>query len=126
VTSPESDPRSTPAKAKAPWWLYAIVAAVFVLCAIAITRSTDQGPTDAENRDDAKRACQEKFIPSRLKAPATAEFSDVTVTVAGATYEVAGTVDSENAFGAKVRASFSCTMHSDADRWVLDSASVDG
>lgn len=131
MTTPDPDPPETPAEettkpeVKVPWWMYAIVLSIIGACALALWPK-NHPPTGQEIRDDAKRVCQEKFIPARLKAPASADFSDVTVDVAGETYTVAGTVDSQNAFGAKVRATFACVMHSSGDQWVLDSANVDG
>lgn len=57
-----------------------------------------------------EKACQEA-VRDQLKAPATAEFQDVTVSAAGAgAWRVDGAVDSENSFGAQIRTSFSCDL----------------
>lgn len=104
-------------------WAAGIIIAVIAVVALLVWRSNQPDP-DADLSGDAKRACQEDFIPKRLKAPATAEFSDVTVATAGETYTVTGSVDSQNSFGAQIRSSFTCVMHSSGDRWVLDSANV--
>src|SRR5690349_16527224 len=44
----------------------------------------------------------EGFVDKRLKAPATADY-DLSATKSGGKWEVVGTVDSENSFGAKIR-----------------------
>jgi len=126
-SDPTPSKPSTP-KVKTPWWAYATVL-VFVLSVglcVARTNSNHSEPTSDDKQADAKRACQEKFIADRLKAPATAKYSGVTVSGAGGSYTVAGAVDSQNAFGALVRASFTCSVHLDGDQWVLVSATVDG
>jgi hypothetical protein len=105
-------------------WTAGIIAAVVAVAFLLVWRSGDSEPTTEDLRSDAARACQEDFIPARLKAPATAAFSSVTTTTAGATYTVTGSVDSENSFGAKIRSSFTCAMHLAGDRWVLESANV--
>jgi len=114
------------AKASAPWWWYAVGVAVLAACGLFVFQSQHTEPTSEDNSRDAQRACEKNFIPSRLKAPATAKFSGESVSHAGETYTVTGAVDSENGFGALIRASFTCVMHSSDDQWVLDSASVDG
>jgi hypothetical protein len=98
------------------------IVAVVALCTLGANRKHE--PTSEEVSADAKRACQEKFIPDRLKAPSTAEYSNVTVTNSLETYTVTGSVDAENSFGAPIRSNFICIMHSTGDQWVLDSASV--
>lgn len=106
-------------------WAFGIVAAIIIAVALVTWRSNRPDP-DADLSGDAKRACQEDFIPKRLKAPTTAAFSGVSVTTAGDTYTVTGSVDSQNSFGAQIRSSFSCVMHPNGDRWVLESANVNG
>jgi len=123
--STEPEPQAAaPAKSKAPWWVYVVVLAVFVTCGLLISRSNNHEPTTTENRDDAVRVCKEKFIPDRLKAPATAKFSNITTTDNAGTYTVTGSVDSENSFGALIRSTFICSVHSSGNQWVLDSATV--
>lgn len=106
-------------------WAIGIVAALAAVVGLCMWNgSKPHKATDDETRNDAKRACQERFIPDRLKAPATAKYADVTVSVAAEEYTVAGSVDSQNSFGALVRSSFTCVIHSSGDQWTLDSASV--
>jgi hypothetical protein len=106
-------------------WAYGIVAAIVLIVALCVWQGNKPTPpTDEEVHNDAKRACEEQFIPPHLKAPATAKFSGDTVVFDGTAYQVTGSVDSQNSFGALVRSSFTCTVHSSGDTWVLDSASV--
>lgn len=108
-------------------WTAGIVLGVIALCgAFALFSGGDDGPTEADLYRDAKRVCQDEFVPKRLKAPATAEYSGVQVTEAGGVYTVTGSVDSENAFGAKVRARWTCAVRSAGESWVLNSATVTG
>lgn len=121
---------ATPRKPKTetPWWAYAIVIGIIAVVGICVAR-VNSGSSEVgseEMRADAKRACQEEFIPDRLKAPKTAAFSDVKILPVGGGYTVSGSVDSQNAFGALVRASFTCSVHLDGDQWILDLATVNG
>lgn len=117
---------SPPAKTPTAWWVYALVIAVIALCGLFIFRSNHTNATPEDLSRDAQRACEENFIPGKLKAPASAKFSGESVTHAGETYTVSGQVDSENSFGALIRAPFTCVMRSDGDKWDLDSATVGG
>lgn len=83
----------------------------------------DDAPPDLSG--DAIRVCEEEFVPKRLKAPATAEFSGASVSGTGDVFVVTGHVDSENSFGAKIRSRYTCTVRSSGDQWRLQSASVD-
>jgi hypothetical protein len=73
-------------------------------------------------------ACK-SFVEKRLKAPSTADFesySQELVSEGGAgSFEVHGTVDAQNSFGAKLRSNFRCSLHSDqAGNWLLDSINI--
>lgn len=109
-------------------WAWIIGVSILILVIFAGTRDTSYEPTFEDKQADAKRACQEQFIADRLKAPATAKFSNVTVSGLDGTHTVTGSVDSQNSFGAQVRASFTCVVHASPDgkQWVLDSANVQG
>jgi hypothetical protein len=78
----------------------------------APTSSTSSGDAlraklDAR-REQATEECEDS-VKDRLKAPATAQFSEVETTPSGAeSYDVAGAVDSENSFGALIRSHFTC------------------
>lgn len=110
-------------------WAIGIVVAIVAVVGFLVTRNVHTTPTGHELSNDAKRACQEQFIPDRLKAPATAKYSGVTVSMPNARsygdeYTVTGSVDSENSFSALVRSTFTCVVHSSGDQWVLVSATV--
>jgi hypothetical protein len=65
------------------------------------------------------------FVDKRLKAPATASYEDYSekrVSYLGnCKYIVVGFVDSQNSFGAKIRANFSTRLSKiDKETWQLD------
>jgi hypothetical protein len=113
-------------KVKAPWWYYAIAIGLLAACVIGVSRANDHKASPEETKADAQRACEDTFIPDRLKSPATAKFSGVTTVYDGSRYTVTGRVDSQNSFGALVRSSFTCIVTEGSDRWVLESANVTG
>lgn len=79
----------------------AVVAVLFAACASWFQRQ----PTNPE--PDITVACK-ALVRERLKAPASADFSHVTMSGSGPEYTVRGFVDSENGFGARLRSSFTC------------------
>ena len=105
------------------WVFGAILVLISVLCAVQITKPDKATPVYPSQ--DAKRVCQEQFIPDRLKAPSTAKFSEVTVSSSGDVYTVTGKVDADNSFGARVRSGFTCIVRDTGKTWRLQSATVD-
>jgi hypothetical protein len=105
-------------------WAIGIGAGLVGIAILVATYNPHHEATPAERKADAQRACQDKFIPDRLKAPATAKYTNASVTTSLGTYTVTGSVDAQNSFGAQIRSNFICIMHSDGDQWVLDNAEV--
>jgi hypothetical protein len=108
-------------------WAIALgVIAVVVGCSVLVSVGKDSG-TSRGDEVGARKACEE-FVGRRLKAPSTAEFSGTTVTGGPVTFTVAGSVDAENSFGAKIRNSYICKVSDAAgDSWSLVSLSgLDG
>jgi hypothetical protein len=68
------------------------------------------------------------FIETRLSSPSTASFSSLfnsTITSVGiGSYRVTGYVDAQNAFGAKIRNSYTCVVRRDGGDWILESLSL--
>lgn len=54
-----------------------------------------------------KTACRD-WVKDRLKAPASADFSEEAVSRNGESYVVTGAVDAENSFGAPIRSNYRC------------------
>ncbi len=83
-------------------------------------------PSDS---DEAADRCRDA-VTERLKAPSTAEFSDVQVTEEAGNlltfYTVKGKVDAQNSFGAQVRNGFSCKFQIEKsdDSWLMTDVSV--
>lgn len=82
--------------------LIAIVT-IFLSIAISSSKSTPHNGSGYE----AQKTC-ERAIEQILKSPSTAEFSSQAS--GSGPYDVTGTVDSENGFGAMLRSSFGCTV----------------
>lgn len=104
-----------------PWWrklIGSVIAfAVIAACVggwVALDKKDEPWRPDSYG---AKAACR-TFVKEKLKAPTTADFSDEQVSQANGTWAVNGYVDSENSFGAKVRAAFQCEMTIDGNDWV--------
>lgn len=93
------------------------LAAIAVVMEVLWSVNPGGGPSERGARD----VC-EQFVERRLKAPATAEFSESTVMQGGGEWVVEGDVDSENGFGALIRSEYSCTVRpydEEATDWEL-------
>ena len=100
-----------------------IVGAVIYGCSNSGSDSSD--PDDGGGGSMAEQMC-EQFVTDRLKAPSTAEFPGGEVTDVGADeYEVVGSVDSQNGFGAMIRTGYTCTIrYAGGDKWTLVSLNL--
>ena len=94
-----------------------VIGAIVLIVVIATLSSRGSSHPGNDNQLSARKDC-ERLVESRLKAPSTAKFSS-TATKSSGEWHVAGTVDSQNSFGAMVRSSFTCTVTD--DRVVLTS-----
>lgn len=99
--------------------IIAIVAVTFLVGALG--GDGDDGEDDGGGEFGARAIC-EQFVEDRLKAPATADFSDTTAFATGGTsWTVEGAVDAENSFGAKIRNTYVCKVsYTGDDMWRLD------
>lgn len=70
-------------------------------------------PTGPSQQEQVEEACA-LAVEGRLKAPATAEYGPVQSEQLNRVWTVAGTVDSENGFGALIRNTYECTAIWDA------------
>lgn len=121
-----------------PWAVGSVIVTVIALFGVVLVFGGDArpaevdpvtAPTPEEHSPEldlaaAELACQD-FVRDRLKAPATAEFTEaVTAPLAGYDrYTVSGAVDAQNSFGALIRNFYSCTvgLSTSGDRWFLQS-----
>ena len=105
-----------------PW----IAAAAVVVLAVAGGVTYLAMPSD---EDTAADRCQ-TAITAKLKAPSTVKYGDdVTVTSSdgnfGSYYQVFGTVDAQNGFGAMVRAAYHCKVtHESNGGWLVTESSL--
>lgn len=73
--------------------------------------SSDNPPVSDEGDGFTAEVMCEEFVKERLASPSSAEFSEQDhAERAGSTWLVTGVVDSENKFGAMLRADYACTM----------------
>jgi hypothetical protein len=98
------------------------------IAAFAFRGSSGGGSSKApaDRTLEAKSMC-ETFVKKKLKAPATAKFSEESAAKVSLTeYTAAGSVDSQNSLGALLRSTFACDMTYDAAKqeWTSKSVSV--
>lgn len=90
-------------------------------CSVMGGSDEDRGPSEVEVRNQ----CRE-WAKDHLRSPSTAEFSGEQVRSAGTDeWTVTGSIDAQNAFGATVRATYTCDIRLDGDTW-RGNASVTG
>lgn len=137
VTFPGTQPVEQPAK-KAPGKGAQVVGGIVVLVVAAVCiggiaafvfrshGSSGSSTAPADRSLEAKSTC-ETFVKRQLKAPATAKFSEESAAkVSDVEYTAAGSVDSQNSFGAMLRSTFACDLTYDAAKqeWTSKSVSV--
>lgn len=117
-----NQPSSKPGAGGAVAFLVIIVLLFVIIAAVVSAFSgDDDGDSSGSNEIGAEVMCEE-FVKERLKSPASAEFSDTRSISTGTPdeYEVTGSVDSENGFGAMLRSSYECTIRDNGDdTWTL-------
>jgi hypothetical protein len=102
---------------------FGVLALIGVLSAIAYVTPKDVMREAEDKKIEAFVICKQ-FVEKQLRAPKTAEFPSFSSAqvhpVAGTDYEVRSYVDAQNAFGAMIRNTFSCTVSpTSGDRWRL-------
>jgi hypothetical protein len=115
--------------AASPLWQKIVLLCVAIYAgaaALGILSSVKDGPNGGSDDNSAyvKIACRD-WVKERLKAPATADFANETVSKAGNRYTVIGAVDAENSFGAKIRTPFVCTATHDGEASTLVDLQLD-
>jgi hypothetical protein len=96
----------------------ALVAAIIIICAVAViglfTRGGDDNATGAT-------AAAKMAVKSDLKAPSSAKFSSTSATENDdGSWTVRGYVDAQNSFGTMVRNSFIVDLKLTAGRWDIE------
>lgn len=104
----------TPEQEKRRGWIgFGIGAAILLGVAGCMAAVSANNQYDMNNPAEAVEQCEAR-IEKMLKSPSTAEFASKAT--GSGEWQVTGTVDSENGFGAKVRSTYSCTVVIDSDR----------
>lgn len=84
--------------------------AIALLCWIAFKACTSfGGDSDKESERDARIACTQ-LVKDRLKSPSSADVSRGSITGSDGVYEINGTYDADNSFGAKIHGTYTCHM----------------
>lgn len=90
------------------FFLIAVGVVVAIVIGLSIWGSyRNAHPTDEDKQAESQVACED-VVKKNLKSPSTASFSNETATGTDGQYTVTGDVDSQNSFGATVRAHFTC------------------
>lgn len=86
-------------------------AAIVIVAVLGVGSLFGGGASDASgNGSGAKDACQ-SWAKDQLKAPSTADFSNVDTTGPDSgPWVITGDVDAENGFGAKIRTGWICNV----------------
>lgn len=126
----------THAPIKAPGCLSILVTGIFIFWLIgdfgksgtdSNSASASKDLTPKYDKFNAQVDC-EAFVKRTLKAPATADFAPHhELQISGSDsgpWNVAGYVDAQNSFGAKIRSLYSCTIHYQDNKAYLDNLSV--
>lgn len=128
----QATPDAPPATKKGSGCGTTVLALAGILVALVMLAGIFQGPSApaAPSRVGAFLACKQ-FVTKRLRAPATAKFTNsseaVVNLVSGGEWAVASHVDSQNGFGAMIRSTFTCTVKPTGnDNWQLVDLKIDG
>ncbi|MEU7176395.1 hypothetical protein ABZ949_33525 [Micromonospora tulbaghiae] len=117
-------PPGAPARTSRCWQRILVTAVVGLIGAGAVACALVH-----RDKNEAIRHCQ-AAISKKLRAPSTAEFTDTTVSRGDSGfgthyYDVAGTVDAQNGFGAMVRGEYTCELTQRPDgQWLVTSTRV--
>jgi hypothetical protein len=114
-------PIQPPAKKRHVGLIVAGVCAAFVAAAVCMALFlTLTGVAPWTDQQQARHACEDA-VKAQLKSPATAKFSDETIsrTPIGGGWDVVGSVDSQNGFGALVRGSWTCHADKQGSGWQI-------
>lgn len=100
-----------------------VIAAAAVVVGLAIMGKAMQGSSSSSgdgDRASARSVCYD-FVRDRLKAPATAQFSETEIESSGNQWTVSGSVDAQNSFGALIRNNYTCVTTVQSGQWQLES-----
>jgi hypothetical protein len=118
TSEPAGAPPPRMSRANGLGFLIAGVAMALCCGGIALNSAGSRPP---DRSGPAVTAC-ENYVKNRLKAPATAKFSDERWGQDGDTFTITGAVDAQNSFGALLRSRFTCRVHDGGgDTWTVQS-----
>ena len=95
------------------WWgcvgCIAIIAIPGIAFGIYSATRDRSGDADELREVQAISACEDQ-VRAQLKSPSTASFSNMSASGNGSSWDVVGSVDAENSFGAAIRSDFNCDV----------------
>ena len=119
-TEPPAKAKKTPSMPKKPLSLgqMGCIGVIIVVLLVATVGAIIGNLKDAgDGSESTATVLCEQEVRSHLKAPSTAKFAHSTASGAGP-WKIRGSVDSENSFGAMLRADFTCTVtHTSGDEY---------
>jgi hypothetical protein len=116
MTTPDTPTKPPPLSRRAKIGAVVVLLAVGGGCGVWSALTGGNGNPTAE---DAAAACRD-YVSARLRAPATADFSEERYTDRGSGYFlVTGAVDSDNAFGVPIRNTYRCEVRQSGETWQL-------
>lgn len=91
------------------WW---IITGVVLVAALAVPTAFQKNDSGREATPSSSQESCEQSMIDQLKSPASARFGPAQVRQRGDEWIVAGSVDSQNSFGAMLRTNYVCTVNS--------------
>lgn len=121
VEKPKTTPKQTAIGCGVFLVLSLIIGGIMSSC---VANAGKVDPATLGDGAHAKVACR-GMVQDKLKAPSTADFNSERVSGSGTSWNVAGSVDSQNSFGAKIRSNYTCSLtYSSTDHQWNGSVSV--
>lgn len=117
MTTNPSLPAEPGGTEKKPRWKKWLAAGLTFVALVFLYQSCMADNEDEATEVEARLVC-EQWVEDRLRAPATADFSGQVVTqMSEESWSIRGNVDSENGFGATLRATWTCDIRLEGDGW---------
>jgi hypothetical protein len=126
VMPPPSPRRNWPILAGTAVASAVVGAAIGVLVTVlALGGASDTTPATVPDPSPGAVAACRSGVEARLKSPASAQYSSLTVTRNANGWIVTGAVDSQNSFGAMLRSTFTCYANPAGGGWTVGKLELD-
>jgi hypothetical protein len=106
-------------------WLSILFFIALIAGCSALVANNDPTKDPANIQYNAQQTC-EGWVKDKLKAPATADFGGAAEVVTDdpsdpalePAFTITGVVDAQNGFGANVRSTWTCSIHTSGTQWI--------